>query len=963
MEYKVKLSIIVIVIMVVIAAGVPVLQLRNASNVALNLSRQKTMYLARQYAQYWDGKIDGYIKVLQSISDVMNFYENLNPGLRRQEYEITLQAIFEDMPEFVRMFTIWKPGAIDNMDSRFTGRVGATETGQFALTLTRETGRIEKMTSVVVPQAMAHMNGPNGKTVEMSDPSILNIDGKDAWCLRIMVPIVNKRLNETVGVVGCMFNIDLIQPLVKQTIDNYEEVTSMAIYTNTGFVLANYLPEMIGGRLVEVETQYGEHLDKVAEAVRNAWEWEVANFDPALKTTMYMSIAPIPLAASPTTWAVMIGSTEDYILKDVNSMNKFTFMLITIVVFAAAALVIVLIRVDAAKAKATSESRHKSAFLANMSHELRTPLNVVIGLTDLILEDEKLDKHITENLVKISNAGTTLLSIVNDVLDFSKIESGRLTLSPAEYYTSSLLNDVVTLTLTRLGEKPIVFRLDITDDLPHKLYGDDLRIKQVLTNLLTNAVKYTRQGSIELKIRHNRDGDSVWMDFAVKDTGMGISKENIKNLFSDYYQVDDKANRQIEGTGLGLAITKRLVKMMEGEIEVESERGKGSTFSLRLRQGYVDDAVLGADISEKLRNFSYIDDKRINTQKLVRINLNYARVLVVDDMQTNLDVASGLLRKYQMQVDVLTNGHAAIDRIREGKPVYNAVFMDHMMPGMDGIETADRIRAIGTEYAKKIPIIALTANAIQGTDKLFFAHDFQAFISKPIDVMELDSVLRKWVRDENRETVPVRADSSADEEEKNMVIEIPGVDAKKGLSLYAGDTKIYLTLLRSYAANTPGILDKLRPVSAENLPAYVITVHGLKGTSAGIGAEGIREAALELENKSRAGDLRGVLEKNGKFIADAETIVSNIKTWLDKNEVHEAKPRLKAPDRELLLKLRECCENYDIDGIEEVMSSLESSDYEEDGDLIKWIREKIDISKMGEVSKRLGETLSRHGTA
>jgi len=953
MEKRVKLSIIVIVIMVVIAAGVPVLQLRNASNVALNLSRQKTMYLARQYAQYWDGKIDGYIKVLQSISDVMNFYENLAPEVRRQEYEITLQAIFEDMPEFARMFTIWKPNAIDGMDSRFTGRAGATENGQFALTMTRENGQIEKLTSAVVQQAMAHMNGPNSKKVEMSDPTIFNIQGKDTWCLRIMVPIINKRLNETVGVVGCIFNIDLIQPLVKQTIDNYEEVTSMAIYTNTGFILANYLPEMIGGNLVEVETQYGEYIDRVAEAVKNAREWEVANFDPVLKTTMYMSIAPIPLAASPTTWAVMIGSTEDYILKDVNSMNKFTIMLMAIIVLSAGALVLVLIRVDAAKTKATSESRHKSAFLANMSHELRTPLNVVIGLTDLILEDEKLDKHITENLVKISNAGNTLLSIVNDVLDFSKIESGRLTLSPVEYYTSSLLNDVATLTLARLGEKSIVFRLDITDDFPHKLYGDDLRIKQVLTNLLTNAVKYTQQGIIELKVRCTRDGDSMWIDISVKDTGIGISKENIKSLFSDYYQVDDKANRHIEGTGLGLAITKRLIKMMDGQIEVESERGKGSTFSLRLRQGYVDDEVLGTDVSEKLRNFSYIDDKRINTQKLVRINLNYARVLVVDDMQTNLDVVSGLLRKYQLQVDVLTNGQAAIDRIKAGTPVYTAVFMDHMMPGMDGIETVDRIRALGTEYAKKIPIIALTANAILGTDKMFFAHDFQAFISKPIDIMELDSVLRKWVRDENRENVPIQAESSAGEENKNMVIEILGVDTKKGLSLYAGDTKIYLSLLRSYATNTPGILDKLQSVSAENLPAYVITVHGLKGTSAGIGAEGIREAAWELENKSRAGDLRGVLEKNNKLIANAEVIVSNIKAWLEQNDVHEAKPKLKTPDRELLVKLRECCEKYDIDGIEEVMSKLESSDYEEDGDLVKWIREKIDISKMSEVAKQL----------
>jgi len=229
--------------------------------------------------------------------------------------------------------------------------------------------------------------------------------------------------------------------------------------------------------------------------------------------------------------------------------------------------------------------------------------------------------------------------------------------------------------------------------------------------------------------------------------------------------------------------------------------------------------------------------------------------------------------------------------------------------------------------------------------------------------MELDSALRKWVRDNTRNDVPVTADYSSGEkdEEKNMVIEIPGIDTKKGLSLYAGDTEIYLSLLRSYVANTPGVLDKLRSVTAENLSDYVITVHGLKGASAGIGAEEVREAALELENKSRTGDLQGVLEKNSKLIAGAEKIVSRIKAWLDKNDVHEAKPRLKAPDRELLVKLRECCENYDIDGIDEIMSKLESYDYEEDPDLVKWIREKIDISKMSEVAQRLGETAFHQG--
>jgi CheY-like chemotaxis protein/anti-sigma regulatory factor (Ser/Thr protein kinase) len=567
-----------------------------------------------------------------------------------------------------------------------------------------------------------------------------------------------------------------------------------------------------------------------------------------------------------------------------------------------------------------------------------------------------MTEYVTDNLIKINSAGSTLLSIVNDILDFSKIESGKLELLQAEYYTSSLLNDVITIVITRLGEKPVKFSLDIDDHLPAKLYGDDLRIKQIFTNLLTNAVKYTLQGSIELSVHCKREGDTVWMDAAVSDTGIGIHKENIERLFTDYYQTNTSATRNIEGTGLGLPITKRLTEMMDGEITAESEYGKGSTFRLRLKQGFVNDETIGADIANKLRNFCYADDNRIANKKLVRIDLSYARVLVVDDMETNLDVAAGLFGKYKMQVDCAASGREAIEKIREGTPAYNAIFMDHMMPGMDGIEAAHRIRALGTDYAKNIPIIALTANAIQGTDKMFYEHGFQAFISKPIDVTELDTVIRKWVRDEKRQEVTVVEALSASE---NIVITIPGVDTKKGLSLYSGDTKVYLPLLRSFAANTPGILDTMRNVTAQTLPSYVITVHGLKGTSAGIGAQAIREAALDLETKSRAGDLQGVLAGNGKLIADTEIIVANIKAWLEEYDAHsEKKPRLKAPDRELLARLRQSCENYDIEGVDTAMTELESADYEQGADLVAWIREKIDTSKMSEVAQRIETHLS-----
>jgi CheY-like chemotaxis protein len=261
-------------------------------------------------------------------------------------------------------------------------------------------------------------------------------------------------------------------------------------------------------------------------------------------------------------------------------------------------------------------------------------------------------------------------------------------------------------------------------------------------------------------------------------------------------------------------------------------------------------------------------------------------------MQTNLDVAAGLLRNYKMQVDCLSGGHEAIERIRGGSPVYSAIFMDHMMPGMDGIEATEMIRSIGTEYARKIPIIALTANAIQGTENMFLEHGFQAFISKPIDIMELDSVIRKWVRNESIEKSAVPRTTAANisnnhnnkDNAENSVIIITGVDTEKGLSLYGDEMDIYLTTLRSYVSNAMDVLDRIRIVSEESLPDYVINVHGLKGMSASIGAEIIREMALDLEKTGKAGDLQGIRAKNDRFIKDTENILANIKTWLEKHD-------------------------------------------------------------------------------
>ena len=599
---------------------------------------------------------------------------------------------------------------------------------------------------------------------------------------------------------------------------------------------------------------------------------------------------------------------------------------------------------ESALEEAREASRAKSDFLASMSHEMRTPLNAVVGLSELTLGARGLDGEIYANLEKIYNAGLTLLSIVNDILDISKIEAGKFELLPVEYDMPSLINDTVTQNILRIREKPINFILDINETLPTQLYGDELRIKEVFNNLLSNAFKYTAEGTVKFTVscEREKDTDNIWMTACIRDTGIGIRPEDLKRLFSDYNQVDTRANRKIQGTGLGLAITRKIVDLMGGSVTVESEYGKGSAFTVKIPQKFVTDAEIGPEVVANLKNFSYSRSKRDRNSKMSRIQLPYARVLVVDDMLTNLEVTKGMMKPYGMQVDCVTSGREAIKRIAAGEPVYDAVFMDHMMPEMDGVEAAFAIRSLDSEYARTIPVIALTANAISGTEQMFLKNGFQAFISKPIDVMQLDSVIRRWVQDKSRENT--QYSHSINPKAKPRTIKIPGVDAEKGLARFGGDIEAYISVLRSYAENTPEILDKLRDVTEKNIKGYAVAVHGLKGASAGIGADTIAKKAAELEKTANSGDFHGVSDKNAAFLKDAEILVKAIRSYLDKPDNKTVKKRLPSPDREILARLRQSCEKYDMDGIDAAMDILESVSYDKNGSLILWLREKIDGS-------------------
>jgi signal transduction histidine kinase/DNA-binding response OmpR family regulator len=613
-----------------------------------------------------------------------------------------------------------------------------------------------------------------------------------------------------------------------------------------------------------------------------------------------------------------------------------------------------------AKNAAEEASRVKSVFLATMSHEIRTPLNAIIGLSEIQLQKE-LPDDTREDLEKIHNSGSALLGVINDILDISKIEAGNFELVPVEYDTPSLINDTVQLNIVRIASKPITLKLNIDDTLPRRLFGDELRIKQILNNLLSNAFKYTREGTVTFQARWQRQADDALLIFTIIDTGLGIKKDDQCKLFSEYTQLDTRTNRTIEGTGLGLSITKKLTEMMDGSITVESEYGKGSAFTVQIRQKIVDPRSIGLEVAGNLQTFHFIETRRSRSKNLVRAHMPYGKVLVVDDVSTNLDVARGLMLPYGLTIDCVQSGREAIEKIREQKVLYDAVFMDHMMPEMDGIEATRIIRnEIGTEYAKNVPIIALTANALVGNEDVFMSAGFNAFIAKPIDIMRLDVVLNQWVRDKQSEEVlwkaeREQAEKPAEATESRILAnaEIEGVDLAEGIKRFEGET-VYLEILRSYTVHTPKLLEKLRFLSRETLGEYAVTAHGLKGASYGICAGAIGARVEELEQAARAGDYEKVQGENAAFIAGVERTLAGLEALLGNVEVgRPVKQKAPVPHEALLKELLDASKRFKPVRMEEIIAELEEYEYESGDELVVWLREQLDNLEYDAIRERL----------
>ena len=686
--------------------------------------------------------------------------------------------------------------------------------------------------------------------------------------------------------------------------------------------------------------------------------------------------------------------------------------------------------------EARQAERYKSDFLANMSHEIRTPMNAIIGMCELILRENSLSESVRENCFNIQAAGKSLLSIINDILDFSKIESGKMELIEAEFNIASVLNDVINMSEARRKGKNLEIWVDADPHIPKGLIGDELRIRQIIINLMTNAIKFTEKGSVTLTVDQKAQEYGVNLIVTVTDTGLGITEENIEKLFTSFRQVDTRKNRSVEGTGLGLAICKQLVRQMGGFISVRSKYGVGSEFrfviplkvsdaspfvavkepekvcaaacfgenasgdqqreifsatsrklgircefaktieNLKALTGekkfthifvsgreYLKDTEFFAQTAQRTRIF-VIQDRvdglvlpegikpiyrpfyvlpavaALNNERLV-LNLNErrgadigfsaprARVLIVDDNAVNLKVVTGLMQPYNMQIITAESGPGAIKMLRSRD--IDLVFMDHMMAEMDGVEATEIIRNMEGEYYKKLPIIALTANAVNGAREMYINAGLNDFLAKPIELSALDRILRNYLPKEymqppTRSFYPMgdRRRRRTDAQEKVASL----LDFDKGLSYVGGNVEAYREILSLFAQKSSEKIGRIEALyKSGDLKDYIIEVHALKSTSLSIGAEKLSELAKELEAAGKAGSFSPE-KKNEELLRLYAEAANTIRRYLDAGKAAEI--RSEAPKSEKLSevsadvlwiyieKAREACRGFDAKQVAEL---------------------------------------------
>jgi len=634
-------------------------------------------------------------------------------------------------------------------------------------------------------------------------------------------------------------------------------------------------PAMFEGKNVSVATARGRHID-ISERIKKTFTDGVQDWVNEIDGG-YFHHHTTPVLDSDGTIMCVVGSSED--ISDVIRLQQ-----------------------DLEKAVETAQaaSHAKSNFLSTMSHEIRTPMNAILGITEIQLQNETLDASTRDALDRIYVSGDILLGIINDILDLSKIESGKLELVLDKYEVASLISDTAQLNMMRIGSKPIEFELHVDDRLPAIIFGDELRVKQILNNILSNAFKYTAAGRVKLTITTEpevlNDSNNVTLIIIVSDTGQGMTKEQVDRLFEQYTRFNLEANRATEGTGLGMNITKNLLDLMNGEIFVESELGKGSTFTLRIPQGRGGSNVLGRELAENLQQFRSSSRAQMKRVQMTRESMPYGSVLIVDDVETNIYVAKGLLTPYDLKIDSADSGYMAIEKIKNGN-AYDIVFMDHMMPKMDGVETTKILRGMGYKGS----IVALTANAVVGQADLFLDNGFDDFISKPIDIRQLNSVLNRLIRDKQAPAV-IYIEQATPKKEPTAENAISSFNLRI--------TEAFVRDAVKSLAALDSIIEKGDVYNDDDMRTYVIHVHGMKSALANIGNMELSAVALRLEMSGRNGDCEVLSAETPAFLSALRKVVEGLtekERSNDERMIEEDRSFL----RENLLIVKAACESYD----------------------------------------------------
>jgi signal transduction histidine kinase/CheY-like chemotaxis protein len=824
----------------------------------------------------------------------------------------------------------------------------------------------------------------------------------DQIYLWVNVPVFTdmKAGKKPIGLLGIGINLTDFSNFVASSYKEFDENITPYMFNKYNEITSAADYELVQNK-VRIDEHLGETGKELIRTARSLSEGESRSFIYDKKIYLVNSIPAME-------WYLTVSYPLPGLWMLNRAMNTEFFSMLFLILFLFIVINIFIARSENAMAeqnlqlieanrKAEFASRAKSDFLAKMSHEIRTPMNAITGMAELLLRGD-LSGEARGYAQDIKQAGNNLVSIINDILDFSKIEAGKMEIVPVEYLLASLVNDTVNIIRTRLMEKRLRFFTNIDGNIPNNLIGDEVRLRQIMLNLLTNAVKYSEKGHIGLAITADkRDEKQVLLKITVTDTGKGIKKEDRAKLFDEFVQVDKKKNQGIEGTGLGLAITKRLCIAMGGDISMESEYEKGSAFTAVIPQGiksqkpfakveesnkknvlvYEGRAVYAKSVCWTLENLGiphtvvtnqdefavmlyreewfyvlsghglydqiepymkqpdksfyggkkpplalmiewgtegYIpgvrfvsipaqslsianvlngieDSKEYNKSSgIIKFIFPRARLLIVDDIATNLHVAEGLLTPYKAAVDICLSGLQAIEMIKRAageKRDYDIVFMDHMMPEMDGIEATAAIRLWEkVNLHKPVPIIALTANAVVGMKEMFIENKFNDFLSKPIDVSKLDEMLDRWIPKDKRE----RRKEERKELSKptGVGIDFPaifGVDTAKGIALTGRTVTAYTKVLSLFCKDVEERLPLLQKTQdAASLPELVTIIHAIKSASASIGAAEISSQAAGLETVGKAGDMAFIRINLPGFVQQLTELVKNIRAAIDITE-------------------------------------------------------------------------------